>query len=57
MTAVDLTAFIEKLADVAGQTILPFFRTTFGAEDKSGGGVFDPGNFFASRHHRRGIRQ
>jgi histidinol phosphatase-like enzyme (inositol monophosphatase family) len=42
MTAVDLTAFIEKLADVAGQTILPFFRTAFGAEDKSGGGVFDP---------------
>jgi histidinol phosphatase-like enzyme (inositol monophosphatase family) len=42
MTAVDLTAFIEKLADVAGQTILPFFRTAFGAEDKSAGGVFDP---------------
>ncbi len=42
MTAIDLTAFIEKLADVAGQTILPFFRTTFGAEDKSAGGVFDP---------------
>jgi len=43
MTAVDLTAFIEKLADIAGQTILPFFRTAIGAEDKSSaGGVFDP---------------
>ncbi len=42
MTAVDLTAFIEKLADVAGRTILPFFRTAIGAEDKSGGGMFDP---------------
>ena len=43
MTAVDLTVFIEKLAEVAGQTILPFFRTTIGAEDKnSGSGVFDP---------------
>jgi histidinol phosphatase-like enzyme (inositol monophosphatase family) len=42
MTAVDLTAFIEKLADLAGQTILPFFRTAIGAEDKSRGGVFDP---------------
>lgn len=43
MTAVDLTAFIEKLADVAGQTILPFFRTAIGTEDKSsGGGPFDP---------------
>lgn len=43
MTAVDLTAFIEKLADVAGQMILPFFRTAIGTEDKSGGsGVFDP---------------
>ena len=42
MTAVDFTAFIEKLADLAGQTILPFFRTAIGAEDKSGGSVFDP---------------
>jgi myo-inositol-1(or 4)-monophosphatase len=42
MTAVDLTAFIEKLADVAGQIILPFFRTAIGTEDKSGGGAFDP---------------
>ena len=42
MTAVDLAAFIEELADVAGRTVLPFFRTSIGAEDKSGGGAFDP---------------
>jgi histidinol phosphatase-like enzyme (inositol monophosphatase family) len=42
MTAVDLAAFIEKLADVAARTVLPFFRTAIGAEDKSGGGMFDP---------------
>ena len=42
MTAVDLAAFIEQLADVAGRTVLPFFRTAIGAEDKSGGGAFDP---------------
>jgi len=42
MTAVDFAAFVEKLADVAGETILPFFRTAIGAEDKSRGGPFDP---------------
>jgi histidinol phosphatase-like enzyme (inositol monophosphatase family) len=42
MTAVDLAAFIEELAEVAGRTVLPFFRTAIGAEDKSGGGAFDP---------------
>ncbi|MFZ1080139.1 MAG: histidinol-phosphatase [Methylovirgula sp.] len=42
MTAVDFTAFIEELADLAGRTVLPFFRTAIGAEDKSRGGVFDP---------------
>lgn len=42
MTAVDFAAFVERLADVAGETILPFFRTQIGAEDKSRGGKFDP---------------
>lgn len=42
MTAVDLAAFIEELAEVAGRTILPFFRSAIGVEDKSGGGTFDP---------------
>jgi myo-inositol-1(or 4)-monophosphatase len=42
MTAVDLAGFIDKLATVSGETILPFFRTAMTVEDKSGGGRFDP---------------
>lgn len=42
MTAVDFAAFVEKLADTAGDMILPFFRTALGAEDKNVGGMFDP---------------
>jgi histidinol phosphatase-like enzyme (inositol monophosphatase family) len=42
MTAVDFTAFVDELADVAWRTILPFFRTSLRAEDKSRGGAFDP---------------
>jgi myo-inositol-1(or 4)-monophosphatase len=42
MTAVDFAAFVEHLAQVSGDVIMPFFRTAIGAEDKSRGGVFDP---------------
>jgi myo-inositol-1(or 4)-monophosphatase len=42
MTAVDIAAFVDTLAQVSGDVILPFFRTAIGAEDKSRGGVFDP---------------
>jgi myo-inositol-1(or 4)-monophosphatase len=42
MTAVDFAAFVERLAQVSGEVILPFFRSAIRAEDKSGGGVFDP---------------
>jgi len=42
MTAVDFAAFVERLAQVSGDIILPFFRSAMGAEDKSRGGVFDP---------------
>ena len=42
MTAVDFAAFVDRLAQVSGEVILPFFRSTIGAEDKSRGGVFDP---------------
>ncbi len=42
MTAVDFAVFVEELADAAGRTLLPFFRTSLGAEDKSRGGMFDP---------------
>jgi histidinol-phosphatase len=42
MTAVDFAAFVERLAQVSGDIILPFFRSAIGAEDKSRGGAFDP---------------
>jgi myo-inositol-1(or 4)-monophosphatase len=42
MTAVDFSAFVDRLAQVSGEVILPFFRSSIGAEDKSRGGVFDP---------------
>jgi myo-inositol-1(or 4)-monophosphatase len=42
MTAVDLAAFVDELATVSGETILPFFRTSLSVEDKSRGGAFDP---------------
>ena len=42
MTAVDFAGFVEKLGDAASEAILPFFRTTLGAEDKNSGGPFDP---------------
>jgi len=42
MTAVDFERFVERLADVSGEAILPFFRTAIAADDKSSSGVFDP---------------
>ena len=42
MTAVDFAALVERLAQVSGEVILPFFRSAIGAEDKSRGGAFDP---------------
>jgi myo-inositol-1(or 4)-monophosphatase len=42
MTAVDFAAFVDQLADAAGEAILPFFRTSLAVEDKSRGGRFDP---------------
>jgi myo-inositol-1(or 4)-monophosphatase len=42
MTAVDFAAFVGRLADIASETILPFFRTALSAEDKNVGGAFDP---------------
>jgi myo-inositol-1(or 4)-monophosphatase len=41
MTAIDFTAFVEKLAAAAGETVLPFFRTALSVTDK-GVGTFDP---------------
>ena len=42
MTAVDLKAFLDELATVSGEAILPYFRTSLSVEDKSRGGAFDP---------------
>ena len=42
MTAVDFATFVERLGDAAADTILPFFRTSVGMEDKNRGGPFDP---------------
>ncbi|WP_448950244.1 histidinol-phosphatase [Labrys neptuniae] len=42
MAPVDFEAFVDELANVSGTTILPFFRSALSAEDKSGGGNFDP---------------
>jgi myo-inositol-1(or 4)-monophosphatase len=42
MTAVDFTAFVDELATLSGETILPFFRTALSVEDKSRGRGFDP---------------
>ncbi len=42
MGAVDFAAFVEKLAEVAGEAILPFFRTALAVENKKLKGAFDP---------------
>ncbi|MDQ8726854.1 histidinol-phosphatase [Bradyrhizobium sp. LHD-71] len=42
MTVIDFAAFIEKLATASGETILPFFRTSLGIENKKSGHEFDP---------------
>ena len=42
MTAIDFAAFVDELATVSGEAILPFFRTALGVEDKAHGGGFDP---------------
>ncbi|MBV6488247.1 MAG: histidinol-phosphatase [Pseudorhodoplanes sp.] len=42
MTAIDFGAFVDELATLSGEAILPFFRTSLGVEDKSKGGGFDP---------------
>jgi myo-inositol-1(or 4)-monophosphatase len=42
MTVVDFVKFVEELAEVSGEAILPFFRTAIAADDKAHGGAFDP---------------
>ncbi|MGO4712357.1 histidinol-phosphatase [Bradyrhizobium sp. 2TAF24] len=42
MTLVDFSAFLDRLASASGETILPFFRTSLGVENKSLGKDLDP---------------
>lgn len=42
MTAIDFAAFVDRLATVSGEAILPFFRTSLGVENKGAAGTFDP---------------
>jgi myo-inositol-1(or 4)-monophosphatase len=42
MTAIDFAAFVDELASVSGEAILPFFRTALSVENKSRGHGFDP---------------
>jgi myo-inositol-1(or 4)-monophosphatase len=42
MTAIDFAAFVDELAAVSGEAILPFFRTALSVENKSRGHGFDP---------------
>src|ERR1700723_2846695 len=42
LTGRGFSAFCERLAQVSGEVIMPFFRSAIRAEDKSKGGVFDP---------------
>ena len=42
MTAIDFAAFVDRLATVSGEAILPFFRTSLGIDNKGAPGTFDP---------------
>jgi myo-inositol-1(or 4)-monophosphatase len=42
MTAIDFAVFVDRLATVSGDAILPFFRTSLGVENKGGPNTFDP---------------
>ena len=41
MTAVDFTAFVDRLAEASAEKVLPFFRTNLAVNHK-GMGAFDP---------------
>jgi myo-inositol-1(or 4)-monophosphatase len=42
VTVIDFAAFIDGLATTSGDTIMPFFRTALGVENKKPGETFDP---------------
>ena len=73
MTAIDFTSFVDQLASVSGETILPFFRTALAIENKKAGRLRSghrrrprrgrrharahPQELSRPRHPRRGIRR
>ncbi|TAK47642.1 MAG: histidinol-phosphatase [Xanthobacteraceae bacterium] len=42
MTVIDFEAFIDRLAAISGEALLPFFRTALGVENKATTLAFDP---------------
>jgi histidinol phosphatase-like enzyme (inositol monophosphatase family) len=42
MSLVDFSRFIDELATLSGQAILPFFRSSLAPDNKARGGDFDP---------------
>ena len=42
MTVIDFGAFVDRLAAASGETLLPFFRTALGVENKGPVHAFDP---------------
>jgi len=42
MTAIDFAAFVDRLADISGEAIVPFFRTMLSVENKGPRESFDP---------------
>jgi myo-inositol-1(or 4)-monophosphatase len=42
MKPIDFSTFVDELAAASGDTILPFFRTALGIDDKNASGAFDP---------------
>src|ERR1700731_892267 len=42
MTAIDFAVFVDTLATISGEAILPYFRTSLGVEDKGSAAGFDP---------------
>jgi myo-inositol-1(or 4)-monophosphatase len=42
MKPIDFSSFVDELATVSGETILPFFRTALSIENKAAPGSFDP---------------
>jgi myo-inositol-1(or 4)-monophosphatase len=42
VTVIDFSAFLDRLASASGETILPFFRTSLGIDNKNAGHDLDP---------------